>query len=219
MWCDYGDGYTNEVKTTSKMKKYPRHTSKTVTEMTVSHFCTWGKHAWQDRKGFRQSRKQQSSQAGRNMSHGNMWRWRRAVAMATRPETHAGIPQQCLGWMKRREAAPGCHEKGGEEKTIKYMSQQSQAETHTAAPCWPGGLLEHRKPKQLGTEDISKEQTLCKYSAYTRVFALSMFLGFGSGIWAWHFQCKFICFSEYQPEFFYLVDNHFWSQWKPISAM
>ncbi len=69
-------------------------------------------------------------------------RWRRAVAMAMRPETHAGIPQQCLGWMKRRGAAPGCHEKGGEEKTIKYKSQQSQAETHTLLPpadpedCW-----------------------------------------------------------------------------------
>lgn len=43
---------------------------------------------------------------------------------------------------------------GGKEKTIKYKSQQSQAETDTAAPCWPGGLLEHGKPKQLGTEDI-----------------------------------------------------------------
>lgn len=31
------------------------------------------------------------------------------------PETHAGIPQQCLGWMKRRGAAPGCHEKGKRE--------------------------------------------------------------------------------------------------------
>lgn len=62
--------------------------------------------------------------------------------MAMRPETHAGIPQQCLGWMKRRGAAPGCHEKGGEEKTIKYKSQQSQAEAHTLPPpadpevCW-----------------------------------------------------------------------------------
>ncbi len=108
-----------------------RHTSKIVTKMTVSHLCTWERHARQDWKGFEQSRKQQSLQAGWNMSHGNRSRWRRAVAMVMRLKTHAGIPQQCLGWMKRRGAAPEYHEKGGEEKTIKYKSQPSQAETHT----------------------------------------------------------------------------------------
>ncbi len=88
--------------------------------------------------------------------------------MVMRLKTHAGIPQQCLGWMKRRGAAPEYHEKGGEEKTIKYKSQPSQAETHTLLP--PAGP-EHSRPKQLGTEDLSKEQKLRKYSAYTRVFA------------------------------------------------
>lgn len=54
---------------------------------------------------------------------------------------------------------------GGEEKTIK---EKSQAKT---APCWPGGLLEHHKPKrhilkkQQGKEvDTGQKHTLGKYA-------------------------------------------------------
>lgn len=199
-----------------KSKPFQKQTSKIVTKMTVSHFllsCTWEKHAWQDRKGFRQSRKQQSSQAGRNMSHGNTSRWRRAVAMAMRPETHAGIPQQCLGWMKRRGAAPGCHEKGGEEKTIKYKSQQSQAETHTH--CRP--LLAQRTAGATQAKAAGNRRHL-KRAETTQIQRLHSCICFWSGICARHFQCKFMCFSEYQPELFYFVDNHFWSLYKPTSA-
>lgn len=75
------------------------------------------------------------------MSHGNVSRWRRAVAMLIWPETHAGIPQQCLGWMKRRGAAPGCHEKGEKRRQLNIRASKAKLRQTLPPPAGPEDCL------------------------------------------------------------------------------
>lgn len=54
--------------------------------------------------------------------------------------THAGVPQQCLGWMNRRGAAPGAaRERRGEEKRFnRAKAGLSGAQRHTETGGWSG---------------------------------------------------------------------------------
>lgn len=55
--------------------------------------------------------------------------------------THAGVPQQCLGWMNRRGAAPGAtkRERRGEEKRFnRAKAMLSREQRHTEPGGWNG---------------------------------------------------------------------------------
>lgn len=100
-----------DAQTLRNTNKSPRQTFACVPEMTAGHFRPI-KHAWQTGRGWRKSRK-----------------WHH----------HAGIPQQCLGWMKRREAAPGATRRGKEKH--KSIEEPAKKQNKTAAAT-PAGLEE-----------------------------------------------------------------------------